>query len=164
MTTLPPLDVVRSLLHYNPLTGAITYLQQRGPRKPGDPAGCTQSGIPQVYINGRHHKAAAVAWLLFHGVDPSPQHVCCLDRNPTNLELTNLALSKAPPSYRKPRGKMPRRPAWYRRDIQFNRITRVWAATYNKELVGEFWTRQEAIAARRLAAGEDCPLTEQEDA
>jgi hypothetical protein len=36
--TLPPIHELRSLFHYNPLTGAITYLQQRGPRKPGDPA------------------------------------------------------------------------------------------------------------------------------
>ena len=61
--TLPPIHELRSLFHYNPLTGAITYLQQRGPRKPGDPAGSTQSGIPHVYINGRQHRAAAIAWV-----------------------------------------------------------------------------------------------------
>ena len=151
---LPPLETIRSLLHYNPLTGAITYLQQRGPRKPGDPAGSTQSGIPHVFINGRQHKAAAIAWLLFYGVDPSPQHVCCLDLDPTNLASDNLALSDDPPSYRKPRGKLPRRPAWQRRDIKFVQPTGMWSARFDKKSLGQFCSRKEAIAAR-LAAMRD---------
>jgi hypothetical protein len=152
---LPPLELVRSLLHYNPLNGSITYLQHRGPHKPGDPAGGTQGGIPHVFINGRQHKAAAIAWLLTHGVDPSPQHVWCIDRNPNNLILTNLALSNDRPSYRSPRGKAPRQPAWYRRDIVFDRITRMWIAKIGKELLGQFWTRKEAIAARRVAVQDE---------
>lgn len=153
--SLPPLELVQSLLHYNQLTGAFTYLQHRGPRKPGDPAGCTQSGIPHVYIDGRQRKAAAVAWLLAYGADPSPQHVRCIDGNPLNLALANLALSDTPPSYRRPRGKPPRLPAWYRRDIKFNRIKGMWIATCDGYILGEYWTRKEAIAARRLAVSEN---------
>jgi len=152
---LPPIAELRGLFHYNPISGSITYLQQRGPRKAGDPAGCTQTGIPHVYVSGRHHKAAAVAWALAHGADPSPQHVCCLDGNPLNLALPNLALSESPPRYRSPWRKPGRRPAWHRRDIQKNKATGLWEATYKGSIIGEFWTRQEALSARRLAAKED---------
>lgn len=152
--TLPPLDLVRSLIHYNPITGQLTYLQQRGPRRPGDPAGSTQSGIPCVFLAGRQRRAAAVAWMLYHGADPSPQHVVCRDGNPLNLAISNLALSDDPPAYPRHKGRRKKEPAWMKRDIRYIREQNLWIAKYGRRVLGEFMTRQEAIAARKHAATE----------
>ena len=154
MKNLPPLERVRSLLHYNPITGELTYLQQRGPRRPGDPAGSTQGGIPHVYIDGAQRKAAAVAWLLASGADPSPQHVHCADGNPLNLALANLKLSPDPPVYRSPRARTKKPPAVERREIRFDRIQQAWKARYGRIKLGYFGTRKEAGAARNLAIKE----------
>lgn len=153
--TLPPLDLVRSLIHYNPITGQLTYLQQRGPRRPGDPAGSTQSGIPYLFLAGRQHKAAAVAWMLYHGADPSPQHVVCRDGNPLNLAISNLALSDDPPAYPRHKGRRRREPAWIKRDIRYDYGFQRWIAKIGQKRLGEFLTRKEAIAARKYAAQQD---------
>ena len=153
--TLPPISELQALFHYNQLTGALTYLQQRGPRKIGDPAGSTQGNIPYLHITGRQ-PAAAGAWAMAHGVDPSPQHVICIDGNSLNLALANLALSDEPPCYRSPRHKRGRRPGWERTDIRRSKKTGFWVAKYKGAIIGsEYYTRQEAISARRLAARED---------
>lgn len=163
--TLPPLDLVQSLIHYNAITGQLTYLQRRGPRRPGDPAGSTQSGIPYVYLAGRQRRAAAVAWMLYHGADPSPQHVHCRDGNPLNLAISNLALSDDPPSYLRHRGVRKREPAWMRKDVRYDRGLERWVAKYRRQSLGEFLTRKEAIAARKLAAEQDhSPVQEDDDA
>ena len=152
--TLPPISELQALFHYNQLTGVFTYLQQRGPRKIGDPAGSTQGNIPYLHVNSRQ-PAASVAWAMAHGVDPSPQHVICIDGNPLNLALLNLALSDSPPAYRSPHRKRGRRPGWQRTDIRRRKDTGLWTAKYKGAIVDECYTRQEAISARRLAARED---------
>jgi hypothetical protein len=153
--TLPPIGDLQALLHYNQLTGQFTYLKQRGPRKIGDPAGSTQGNIPYLYLNGRQ-PAALVAWIMANGTDPSPQHVICIDGNPLNLALDNLALSDGPPCYRSPHRKRGRRPGWQRTDIRRRPHTGLWIARYKGAAIGgEYYTRQEAISARRLAARED---------
>jgi hypothetical protein len=152
--TLPPISELQALLHYNQLTGQFTYLKQRGPRKIGDPAGSTQGNIPYLFLNGRQ-PAALVAWIMANGTDPSPQHVICIDGNPLNLALCNLALSDKPPCYDSPHRKRGRRPGWERTDIRRHRKTGFWVAKYKGTVIGEFLSRPEAIAARRLAAKED---------
>ena len=162
---LPPLNLLRELFHYNAITGQFTYLIQRGPRKPGDPAGCTQSGIPYLWADGAHHRADSIAWALSYGHDPSPQHVHCLDGNPLNLALSNLALHPHPPVYRAPRGRRSRRPGWYKRDIK-RRSDGVWVARCDGVFIGEFGTRREAIQARKLYVSEmtDPDELEEDDA
>jgi len=140
------------LFHYNQVDGTITYLKQRGPKKPGDRADSTRSGLPVVSIHGTQHKAAAVAWALAHGVDPAPQHVWCLDGNPRNLARHNLCLQDDPPVYLNPRGRRARRPGWYRRDLKRDRVTGEWSAKYDGLFLGRFGTQEEAALARRLAA------------
>lgn len=158
-----PLPELQQLFHYNPISGAITYLCDRGPRKAGDLAGSTQSGLPCIYAAGRQWKAARVAWALAHGADPSPQHVCCRDGNPHNLALANLALSESAPRYSSPRRRPGRRPGWHKRDIRLIKKTGLFLATYNGVALGEFYTRKEALAARRLAAREDAESAENQD-
>jgi len=155
MTALPPLSVLQSLFHYNRVTGAITYIVQRGPHKFGDPAGGNRDGIPHVFVDGRQRKAAAVAWALAYRVDPAPQHVACRDGDPFNLRLDNLYLSDSRPDYKRFSGRPGKRPGWHRRDLSRDRVTGDWNAKYDGVELGVFGTKAEAVSARRLAALED---------
>jgi hypothetical protein len=160
MTALPPIELLQSLFHYNQVDGTITYLQQRGPKKPGDLADSTRNGLPIVYIHGKEYKAANVAWALAHGVDPADgkwlRYVICLDGNPFNLSYHNLAIQDTPHRYINPRGRRAKRPGWLKKDLRRNRITGEWTARYDGALLpGTFLTQAEAAAARRLAARED---------
>lgn len=151
MTALPSIELLRSLFHYNPLAGTISYLHDRGPRRAGEPAGGRHQGKPTIHVAGRRYGAAAVAWALQHGADPSPQHVICLDGNPQNLVLSNLALSDIPPSYKhlRSRGKTMRRMGDYARHIKWNRTLGAFTAKYDGEVIGEFTTKRRALEALR---------------
>lgn len=154
---LPALALLRSLLHYNPVTGSFTYLQQRGPRQAGSPAGTTVRGIPSICLGGSYRPAAAVAWALFHGVDPAPQYVIPRDGNPLHLQIANLQLSDEP--YRRPNHvdgrRQAGRPKWHRSQIRYLATEQVWQAWHNKRLLGNFVSRPEAIAAKRAAIAND---------
>lgn len=155
--TLPSLDHLRSLFHYNPLTGGFVYLQQRGPRRAGGPAGTTIRGIPHLYVNGAQHRAAAVAWALSYGADPSPQHVIPLDGDPLNLRLSNLALSDQPFTRSKASGRRrATRPKWeksvhYRHDDGLHRVL------HRGKIVGKFISRAEALAFKRALMKKSSP-------
>lgn len=154
---VPALDLLRGLFHYNPLTGIITYAQQRGPKSPGDHAGTTVRGVLHVYIAGAYHRAPAVAWTLFHGSDPAPMHVIPVDGNPDNMEVSNLALSEHPfrrPNY-VPGRRRARRPAWEKNHIRYSAAEGLWKAFHNRKLLGPFLSRAEAVAAKRAAMEHD---------
>jgi len=149
---LPPLDLLRGLFAYNPLTGDIRYLQQRGPRSPGEPAGATVRGVPRLYVNGAYHRAAAVAWALHHGVDPAPQHVIPANGSPMNLQLSNLRLSPTPYTRsNRSTGRPKRRPAWVRRHIRYSQERGAWLAWHKKRLLGEYDSLHEAMDAKQTA-------------
>jgi hypothetical protein len=145
-----PLKVLQSLYHYNPVAGTITHLQQRGSRRPGAPAGTTIRGIPAIWAQGRHHKAAAVCWALFHGKDPSPQHVVPRDGDVANLRIANLQLSREP--FIRPRivGRRGRRPAW-QKDVYYSIPGQKWIVKHSGRVIGGFESKEEAMAAKRCA-------------
>lgn len=147
---LPPLELLHSLFHYNPVTGQISYLQQRGPRRPGDPAGCTQGGYPCLFIQGRHWRAARVAWALYHGADPAPHHPIPVDGDPLNLQLANLSLSTEP--FVRPRlyRKSKRRQS-LQKHIKYFPAEGVWKAWHRRRIIGSYSSKREAIDAKRRA-------------
>lgn len=156
--SLPPLTILRALFHYNPLTGVISYLQQRGPRSPGEPAGATVRGVPRLYVNGAYCRAAAVAWALSHGADPAPQHVTPADGDPMNIKLSNLRLSDAPyarSNLSAGKGKRKRRPVWVRRSIRYMQGEGVWRVWHKWRVLGEYGSLAEAMAAKRAAMEAD---------
>lgn len=157
---LPPLDLLQSLFHYNPITGSITHLQQRGPRRPGDPAGSTQSGFPCIWAAGRQHKAAPIAWALFHGSDPSPQHVIPLDGDPLNLRLSNLKLSDTPFT-RAPHAasKRPRKPSW-QRHVKYSFDQAKWIVWHNRRIIQRCESKGEALMYKRAAMLRDAGLSD----
>jgi hypothetical protein len=144
---LPPLKQLRLLFHYNPLTGAITYAQQRGNRKLGQPAGSSwPSGAIRLCIDGKYYRADAVAFALYHERDPYPKYVVPLDGDVRNLRIFNLALSDAP--FIPPRiiRRRARRP-WYESKKYIRQKDGLWFAHLNRRKEGPFESRAEAIAA-----------------
>lgn len=144
---LPPLPELQALFHYNPITGIITYLQQRGPRQPGEPAGATYRGRLRLYLNG-YHCAMAVAWALYHGSDPSPRYVIPCDGNPLNLALVNLKLSDQKFAHTRKRGRSARRFIGHEKHIRYSADLGLWKAWHKRQLLGLFATRADAGMAK----------------
>lgn len=156
---LPPLHTFRHLFNYDPLTGAITYTQQRGPRAAGAPAGYVQKSRPYVLIAGVRYRAAAVVWALQYDADPAPLHVSPVNGDPLDLRLSNLTLTPEPFTRPQPRpGARCRRVYWHRTQIRYNRLTGLWDALYRhpgatqQTLISSFESKAEALAARRAYA------------
>jgi hypothetical protein len=158
---LPPLPELRALFHYNPVTGTISYLQQRGPKLAGRPAGTTQQGIPLIRYAGQYHPAAAVAWALYHRRDPSPQHVIPCDGNPLNLALVNLKLSDTKFTRIAKRGRSAKRPARNKREkhLRFSTTLGMWQAWHNHKLLGLFYSKTEASMAKLAAMKQEQELS-----
>ena len=82
---LPPRDLVRQLLDYDPETGVLTW------RKNGKVAGSIRrdSGYVNIDIGGVKYKAHRIIWwLLYPG--PVPDLIDHRDLNPTNNRPDNL--------------------------------------------------------------------------
>lgn len=151
---LPPITELRLLFHYSPLTGAITYLQQRGRRAPGQPAGSRINGRLWLSIDGQFYSAPAVAWALSCGRDPAADglHVVPIDGNPLNLQLANLRLSSEPfrRSPAPPTGRRMQRAHW-QSHVRFSQRAGQWKAYHGRRLLGLYDTKEQALDAKREA-------------
>jgi hypothetical protein len=146
---LPPIGRLCLLFHYNPLTGMITHLYQRGSRRAGQPAGSNDKrGIPRLYVDGHYCRADSAAFALYNHRDPYPKHVIPIDGDPHNLRILNLGLSDEPfvqPRVKRRRAKRP----WYEGKKHIRLKDGLWYAHLNRRKQGPFESRAEAIAAMR---------------
>ena len=153
MKQLPPIELLRSLLHYDENAGTITYRQQRGPRRAGDLAGSSTDGIPHVELDGQRYRCGRVAWALYYGWDPSYRvpilHVWPRDGDIHNLKLENLELQPKPFRQKYLTSKKKRYP---KSDIYFSRRYGLWIAKYKGRYIKrDCLTKEEAIDHRNNA-------------
>ncbi len=93
---LPPIELLRSLLDYNPETGEITWkVTRNGKVKAGQIAGTVnERGYRKITVKeGRYKrclKASRIAWYLHYGDDPVGFVIDHINRNPDDNWIHNL--------------------------------------------------------------------------
>lgn len=64
-------DVLQNALHYDPETGAWTWLESRGSASLGSPAGSINgTGYRYIHIGKKDYKSSRLAWLYVYGKWP----------------------------------------------------------------------------------------------
>ena len=125
--SMPPLEVVKAAVNYDPEIGFI---------------GSTAKGYSTVSIQGVIYRDARVAYYLATGTDPGRFYVDHIDRDPTNNKLSNLRL--ATPSQN--RMNAPRKAkGWVK--VKSGYAAKIWVPRKGFEHLGVFATAEEATAA-----------------
>lgn len=83
-------DYLRSILHYDPLTGVFTWAAPRPKIRVGDVAGGRdEKGYIRIRIDGKKYRAHRLAWLYVYGEWP-PQEIDHKDTIKSNNWIGNL--------------------------------------------------------------------------
>ncbi len=83
-------DELRSILHYDPLTGVFTRRESAGNRLAGSVAGSVDvEGYIRVWVLKRHYMAHRLAWLYVYGTWPKNQ-IDHINRNRSDNRIANL--------------------------------------------------------------------------
>ena len=97
---LPPLETLREVLSYDPETGLLTWLVDRGPQArigslAGNPNPSRWNGYSVIKLGHRRLQAHRIAWYMHHGADPGPLLVDHINRNRSDNRASNLRLVDA---------------------------------------------------------------------
>jgi len=96
---LPPLEELKEYLDYNPDTGILTWIKNRGCMKKGQQVGSLHKGNTCVYLRmqfkGKPYVVHRLAYFIYHGIDPLEKNIDHRDGNGLNNKITNLRLATA---------------------------------------------------------------------
>ena len=154
---LPPLQRVRELLDYDPLTGIFVWRENRGIRPTyGKIAGRKMgNGYWQITIDGKGYLGHRLAWLHYYGIDPDSQ----IDhRNLARSDNWIDNLRQATPFQNMQNVTISRKNTSGFKGVCFHKRDRLWQASigFNGKLkhIGSFRTAEEANAAYNAQAKE----------
>jgi hypothetical protein len=145
---LPPLDVLRVRLNYDPSTGEVTYRVSVSRRKAGEPAGTkNKRGYSSIVINGNHFLLHRIVYSLYHQEVLQPDDIIDhIDRNPENNKIDNLRkVSKSQNSFNK---KKDNRNTSGHTGICWHKGAQRWAVKVGRTHIGKYKTLEEAIEIR----------------
>lgn len=144
---------VRSILHYDPLSGIFTWKKQRRKKRVGERAGCVKTRWGYVYIgiDHRSYLGHRLAWLYMTGKWPT-RRVDHKDQNPSHNWWTNLR--QATHAQNMANSKLKKNNAsGYRGVHKRNNRWRAAISVNNRHYhLGDFITLQEAALAYNAAA------------
>ncbi|MFN3046355.1 HNH endonuclease [Pseudomonas alloputida] len=156
---------LRELLAYDPESGVFTWLQSKGTRVAGKPAGyvCGDKGI-YIMVDKKGYRAHRLAWFYMTGAWPADQ-VDHIDRNQNNNAWANLREATAAQnsqntsrSYRSVSGvkgvTWDKHECMWRASITCNKVVHILGYFHNVQVAAE----QVAAARERLHGEFACHL------
>ncbi len=153
---LPPLEVLKEFLDYNPDTGIFTWIKARGRNSSvvGKEAGHKQKFKRdtriRIGINGKLYLAQRLAYYMYHGVDPLNSDVDHIDRNALNNKISNLRLATRTENARNQ--KLAKSNISGKTGVHWHKTAKRWIAgikiNYKYKHLGRFVKKEDAIQAR----------------
>lgn len=145
-------DYVRSILDYNPETGALTYKKapHNHPQRLGKPAGWRKpNGYIMVALNNHDYRAHRLIWLMMTEKWP-PEEIDHIDLDPSNNRWANLRLASSSQN-QSHRGPQSNNKSGHP-GVFFNTKTKRWWAYIKqngkRQFLGVFDTFEDALQAR----------------
>lgn len=148
-------DRLRELLHYDPISGELTWKKIRNGVRRSVAGYVNKLGYRMIGIDMGYYQAHQLAWLHYYGEWPL-QHLDHKDGNPSNNAITNLRLATRSQNMANQK-KSTRNTSGFK-GVTFYRRTQKWRAQIKSRgkqvMIGDFRTPEEAHAAYGRAAAE----------
>ena len=151
---LPPIDLLRDLLKYDPVTGGIFWRVSRGPLKADSKAGSlNQNGYWIIQLSGKLIYLHRLAWALYHEEEVTPDDIIDhisgdkTDNRIVNLRKVTYSENNLNRSY-KPNTSG-------HRGVYYNKHgNKKWQVKLGREYLGCYDTIEEALKVRQRAEQE----------